>query len=731
MSKASIPILLIALSVLVLPTAAQRAASLNFVSELEDYRTIRSMLPAYLNGRVAERLKERAQRIENLTSPADLARRQNEIRARILASIGGLPEKTPLNARVTGIIERDGYRIEKVIFESQPRFFVTANLYVPKQGRGPFPGILVPLGHEPAPKAYPDAQHLLAGLALRGFVALAWDPIGQGERIQIYDADFDESKVVRSPTEHSVIGIQCTLTGDNLARHMIQDGLQALEYLLTRPEVDAARIGCTGNSGGGNLTTYLAALDDRIRVAAPSCWITSWSGLLNTIGLQDSEQTLFPFVAEGLDYPDFIYAAGAKPYLILAATRDFFSIQGTRESYAEARRVYERTGATNRLSMFEADDTHGYSLPRRTTAYRWLTRMLKGAEDASPETPMELATDEELRCTSSGQVTTDLNSETVLTLNLKRAAMLRAERPALSKREDLPAFQIAMQARVQETLHPMPEKKAIPIKTYGHIAGAGFLFEKLLYESEPGIQIPALLYLPESGPARKPAILYCNGRGKAADNAEQEELAKAGFVVLSIDVRGLGETMVIETQQSHDTRPYFGDFDSTMTSLLLDRPLVGMRATDIRRGIDLLLARSEVDPEKIYGYGKADGAPPLLFAAMLDERLRRIALEEMLLSYESAISRRIHRQIFEHVVNGALKHYDFPELVAALAPRPVWIVNSLDPIGKPVDAAGMKMQYAISMKAFDWRNAAVAHRIVKRKKQDGFLHFYRDWLASP
>jgi cephalosporin-C deacetylase-like acetyl esterase len=718
---------------LIVGASAQKNNGLNFISELEDYRTIRDALPSYLNRLVAAKLEDRKRTIDRLKSPDDVARRREKVRARILESIGGLPERTPLNARVVGTIERAEYRIEKIIFESQPRFFVTANLYIPKNGRRPYPGILVPLGHEPAPKAYPDAQALLEGLAQRGFAALAWDPIGQGERVQIYDPDLGESKVVRSPTEHSVVGIQCTVVGDNLARYMIQDGLQALNYLLTRPEVDPARIGCTGNSGGGNLTAYLAALDDRIQVAAPSCWITSWQGLLNTIGPQDSEQTLFPFIKDEIDYPDFIYAFAPKPYLVLAATRDFFSIGGTRQTYGEAKSIYSMLGEPSKLMMFEADDHHAYSAPRRLAAYRWFGRWLKGAEDPGQESEpkVELATDEELRCTETGQVTTSLNSETVFSLNQKRADAFRVQRLSAQSRDSHPAFQAEIRRRISQSIDFAPAKGASPpVKSYGRIDNSGYRVEKFIYESEPGIPIPSLLFIPETAEARKPAILYVHGRGKAAGVGDIEDLVKAGFVVLAIDVRGAGETTVLESQQSNDTRPYFGDFDSSMIALLLGRPLAGMRAMDVSRGVDFLSARGEVDPGRIYGFGKESGAIPLLFAATLDERIKKVALEGMLVSYQSIITRRIHRQIFENLVPGALKLYDFPDLLAALAPRPTWVVNSVDPIGHPIDLAEMKGAYFGSTTSFRATGTENSIRIAIRKDQDRMAPFYRDWLEQ-
>ena len=169
------------------------------------------------------------------------------------------------------------------------------------------------------------------------------------------------------------------------------DGIRALDYLLSRPEADRNHVAVTGNSGGGTHSTYLAALDDRIHVAMPSCYITTWGHLLDTIGPQDAEQCIPPSLADGLDHADFVTAFAPKPYLILSAIRDFFAIGGARQTYEEARRVYTALGAGDKIRMVEADDGHGYSAPRRAAAYRWVSKWLKGSEDDTPERPVQLS----------------------------------------------------------------------------------------------------------------------------------------------------------------------------------------------------------------------------------------------------------------------------------------------------------------------------------------------------
>src|SRR5256886_6849928 len=553
------------------PAAAQESEDLNFASGLEQFQDIRRMLPSYLNNIGLQMLTQRQRQIEGLATIADVGRRRAYLRERMLNDLGGFPERTPLNSRVVGVLQRPGYRIEKVIFESQPHFYVTANLYLPTTGHPPYPAILFPLGHEPGGKANPTWQQMLGSLATKGFVALTWDPIGQGERLQIYDEDLRESKVGDSTTEHTVVGAQCLLLGEHLARYTIWDGMRALDYLLSRPEVDPTRVGLTGNSGGGTHTAYIAALDDRIQVAAPSCYITSWRLMLQTIGPQDAEQT-FPFwLQEGLDYPDYLYAFAPKPCLLLSAIRDFFPIAGARETFAEAEKVYSAIGAREKLGMFEADDGHGYNKTRRLAAYDWFGRWLKGARDTDPEPQIEMATPEELRCTPTGQVSTSLGGESVFTLNQKRLEQLKANR--LTRLGDLPG-------KVREAIHYEPPSGPLQVTSYGTITRPGYRIEKLIYESEPGIVIPSLLYVPDAGASRRAAVLMVTGDGKASSVTEAEQFVTSGTVVLSIDARGTGETRVDTDVNSREFDHYFGDFSDIMTALLVGKTMAGMRALE-------------------------------------------------------------------------------------------------------------------------------------------------------
>ena len=421
--------------------ASQQSEELDFISGLEEFRHVRSTLPVYLNRLAGGLLEEREGKIASLATSQQVAERKTYIRERLLAALGGLPARTPLNARTVGVLERDDYRIEKVIFESQPRFFVTGNLYLPKQGRGPYPGVLFPLGHELGGKSYPVWQQMLGALASKGYVAFTWDPLGQGERVQLYDRDLGESKLRHSTTEHTSLGIQSS-SGGGQPGPLHDLGRDARARLSVVATGSRCRADCRHGQLRRRHAHGLSRRPGRPHPRGGAVVLSHvLARLLDTIGPQDAEQVLLPWIGNGLDHADFVYAFSPKPYLILSAIRDFFSISGARATYQEARRVYEVLGVPDKLSMVEADDGHGYSKPRRMAAYRWFGRWLKGVDDQAPEPEVVIATEEELRCTDTGQVATALGGETVLTLNQQRVEELGRKRRRLSGSQDLAAYQ--------------------------------------------------------------------------------------------------------------------------------------------------------------------------------------------------------------------------------------------------------------------------------------------------
>ena len=351
---------------------------------------------------IAQRqLQQRENAISEIRSVSDAERRKQFVRETFLALIGGLPDYNgPLNPRITGRIESGNYTIEKVIFESLPGFFVTANVYRPNQP-GRYPGVLLQAGHTQEGK--PEGQRLAANLALKGFVVLAFDPVGQGEREQTYDQRVDRPLAGWSVPEHIQAGTQSLLIGESVARYFIWDAKRALDYLISRPDVDAAHLGATGCSGGGALTTFIGALDPRLKAVAPACFINSYR-LLFAGQDPDSEMSLPNLLSSGLDMADYVELSAPTPWLILATEGDYFTPAGARLVYEEARRWFGLYGAEDKLRFFIGGGPHGTPLETREEIYKWMIRWLKDGKGDFHEQPVKLYTNHELLVTKGGNV---------------------------------------------------------------------------------------------------------------------------------------------------------------------------------------------------------------------------------------------------------------------------------------------------------------------------------------
>ncbi len=619
------------------------------------------MLDRYLSDIARRQWEARAEQIARIRTAADVKERQAYIRKKMIEEIGGFPEKTPLNARITGTLDRADYKVEKLIFESEPRHYVTANVFVPKTGTPPFPAVLGTAGHSAEGKANDLYQRAWIALAKRGFVVLAYDPPGQGERLEYLDATGKTTMGRGGTAEHTMEGIQCLLTGASVARYFIWDGIRAFDYLLTRTDVDPKRIGVAGNSGGGTQSSYLAAFEPRLAAAAPSCYLTSWEKLWPGPGPQDAEQNFVNFLKDGLDFPDFLIAFAPKPIQMATATRDFFPIDGARATYAEARRIFEVLGAADRVGFFEFDDPHGWSKPRREATYRWFARWLQNRQDDGAEPELHPDSPQELQCTETGQVMTSLpGAVTIRALNAALASRIFAKRAAVGGKS-IPAL-------VRSRLGVFAERGVPAADERGRIDRQGYRIEKIEIRPEPGITVPALAFVPSGGPARKPAVLYVNAAGKAADAGEGgaiEKLVRGGSLVLAVDPRGYGESAPPPSPRGGYSKQY----QTMMRALLVGKTLPGMRTGDLLRAFEYLAARSDVDARRISIVGNGNAGVLALYAGVLEPRIEKVTCDPMPLSYMDIVRKDTHEGIPDVVVPGVLKDFDVPDIVKALGRR--------------------------------------------------------------
>jgi dienelactone hydrolase len=621
-----------------------------------------------------QQLDSRERAIAAIRTPADADRRKAMVRAKLIELTGGLPDyRGPLNARVTGTLHSATHTIEKVIFESLPGFYIAANLYRPN-APGRYPAVLVPSGHTQEGK--PETQVICANLAAKGFVALAYDPIGQGEREQTYLPQLGRALAGGGGNEHLELGVRSILIGQSVARYFIFDAKRGVDYLASRPDVDPDRIGVTGCSGGGAITIYTGVFESRVKAAAAGCCINSFRTLF-TGSTADSEMSFPSFLTSGLDMADFFEVAAPFPWLMMATTEDYFVPEGARAVYTEASRWYELYGAGDRIRFFVGKGPHGTPRESREEIYRWMIRWLAGGRGDARDQPVKLYTNLELQVTKSGNVDGEPHSRKLYQIIADEFRAHRQKRGIPELRAELGRLGVAVQG------------SAPRVNVTSKSEGTDIRIEEMHFESEPGVPVSARLYLP-NGAGRKPAVvmfeekrlpvpLYVQRSQSTAQIAE--ELARSGQVVMEFDPR--------DSAAAYEGRPFLGNWVTNERAELVGRNLAGMRAHDLLVAVDALTARRDVDATSIRGYARGVKGTWLLLAAAADPRLRKIWLDRTPWSIAAALEGPLTDHLFDAMIPGFALHWDFQDLVAMIgAGRVLWTdptnwMNRVVPLGAP------------------------------------------------
>jgi cephalosporin-C deacetylase-like acetyl esterase len=659
---------------LILNTAAFTQEDLSVLPEKIDDISPNNMMSHYLRKLAGQNFETWKQQYEQRKTPKQIAEYQKYLHKKFIEAIGGLPERTPLNPQVTGLVSREGYHVEKVIFESQPKHYVSALLFLPDTDKlkPPYPGVLVPCGHSSNGKAHEAYQTMGALLALNGMAGLVFDPIDQGERSQM------PSQLPRlaGTRAHTTLGVGSILLGRNTARFEIWDGMRAIDYLQSRTEVDPKRIGCTGNSGGGTQTSYLMSLDERIVAAAPSCYITSFERLLDTIGPQDAEQNIYGQIAFGMDHADYLMMRAPMPILICAATKDFFDITGVWNSFRYAKRLYTRMEFPERIDLLENDAGHNYNQIQRQGVVRWMSRWLLNKDVPITEPEIKLLSDEEVQCAPGGQVMNIDDARSTYDLNRDYEKELAGKRKKLwNNTNKVELLDEVRKITGIRKLTELPEPKVKSTKT---VEQNGYQIRKLIITPEDNIYLPALMFIPSSN-TKKTALLYIHEQGKTAGIESIKELTESGQCVLAVDVRGIGETQQgKQGQLSGATGP---DWKDVFTAYLLGHSYVGMRAEDILVCVRLL-QQKQGGPVDLIAVGNVT-IPALHAAALEPELFHSVSLTGLLNSWSNVIElgRSINQQV--NAVHGALTTYDLPDLTGILGDKLI-IKEPVDALGQPL-----------------------------------------------
>jgi len=659
------------------------------VAALPDYSRD---LERYLIRLSDEARQRRKHVIDAISTRQDVLDRQQSVVAELWRMLGGPLDRNPLNPRVTGTIERPGYRIEKLTFESRPRLYVTANLYLPA-GTGRRPAILAPLGHSENGKAWPSYQKLFSNLARKGYVVLAYDPFGQGERIEYPGARPGQSAIPDGGTgEHEYAGRRLILLGANFGLFRAWDGIRGIDYLLTRSEVDPERIGCCGQSGGATLTQFLAALDSRIRAAVVSEGNTenlAEADVEPPGSADDAEQNIVPGLSRGIDRADLLYAFAPKPLLMLITLHDAghtYSpeyVAGSLDMVDEYKRAYGLLGAGDHVSLQATTARHGYGYEMRRATYGWFNRWFEMKDVDDGETSQAVESDATLFVTPTGFVTTSFGGETALSLTRQ---LSEAVHPPAS----LPADDV--RKRVRAVLGIEELRGQAPVgRVLATIRKAGYRAEQFELSSDAEIRTPGWLLTPDSVGPSTPTVLYVGEAAawsSVAEDAFAERLcAKGRCRIAVIDVRGRGDCAIGYPERGRFYFPERIPDEAYLTwfTLMLGRPLLGGQVQDTLAALDYLRSRTDVG-RSVSLVGDGPHGVIALYAAALDERVDGVALRRTITDYRSLAVAERYTQPFGIYAYGILREFDLPDVASAAGPRPVLLLDPVTPVGEPAGA---------------------------------------------
>ncbi len=625
-------------------------------SHLKDYVYARSR-KAFAAGDAARDALQTAEAIRE---------RQEAVRRFVVDSVGGLPQESgPVEARTTGTWEGEGFTVEALVYETRPRHYVTASLYLPHERPAKCPAILFLCGHSAQGRLYPTYQSVCQTLAKAGFIVLAQDPVGQGERASYYDPERKEYRVNRAVAEHQHAGMQCRLVGDNIARYFIHDAQRSIDYLVSRPDVDAERIGVTGNSGGGTQTSLVMMCEPRIAAAAPGTFIMSREAYQSTGQAQDAEQIWGGFTGAGFDHEDILLAMAPRPVCVLAVEYDFFPIEGARRTVERARRAWEVLGCPGeRLELAQDPATHGYTPALARAAASFFSRHFFGRDLGGTPVQPDVQPEERLYATASGQVGAEFaDAEFVFEANLARvraAAAARAALPAAERQERATAWLRERLLAGREPGHPLNPRLIHRREVFRELD-----VDVAFWRPEPGLANLGFLLRPHGQAPRGVTIALWDDANRALDRHAAwliRECAQ-GRAVLLLCLSGMG-SLAPDPINYGEPAEFYGTFNKLGDDLIwLGDSLPALRAYELSRVPEVLSLWPELAGADLRVYAQGRAGVYARLAAAVEPRLANLEWAEPF-TYAELVENRHYDtyDIVSRLLPGALQYFDLDEL---------------------------------------------------------------------
>lgn len=612
-----------------------------------------TMMKAYFTKIIDKQFLFRDSLLSNLRTVEDWNGRKEIIRDSMISWTGPLPERTPLNARITGRLYRNGYIIEKILFESRPKYFVSANLYLPTNVTLPCPAQLNLVGHSQLGKADERYQRMSIAQVRNGFVVMTIDQLGQGERGLL--------------SLHRIAGIQSFTCGTHVFNFMLWDAIRAIDYLTSRTEVDTDRVSVTGSSGGGMMTTYMLPFEDRISVAVPTCNPNTWNHRVHENLGTDHEQVFFGAFESGIDpRGDPLFCHVPKPLMLNTTTDDNLNpVRGVWDLNTWLFKSYSAFNMPENLATTMVKAGHDYNQEQRELTYSWIGRWAGIKRINHFEKDILIEKEEDLWATNEGNVLKEADSRSIHDLVLDFYDKNKANWNEIASSDALLSHKVEMRHLIKRLLNSNfnIEYPAYELKKKKKVGNVWI--QHFVVETESGILLPGFFLDSENESSNSNLVLYLSDYGKSSileDYGIVEDFLQRGNRICAVDLRGIGET-------SPDLANKFWDF-------LAGKPIFGQRVKDVL-SIVKWLKESEIKSDQVKYWGKGMCSLYGVFAGVLSDAFSGYILEEPLISFESLVLTSIPGYDNEILLPGILKYFDMEQVFQAICPKPILVLNPL------------------------------------------------------
>ena len=612
---------------------------------------------AYLMRDVHQQFSDRRENLEKAcASKKAMLNYRDDCRQRYLRILGDFPVKSDLNAKVTGSVQSDGFRIENILFESMPGRYVTANLYIP-DGTGPFPATLELCGHGLNGKV-PVSNSALQMVA-NGIAVMVVDPVGQGERLQLIDKN--GAPLTRGvTTEHTLLNAGCNLVGTSIAAIEVWDNHRAIDYLLTRKDINPQKIGAYGSSGGGTQTAYLIGYDDRIQVAGICSYFSQRERVLELPGPSDGCQHIPGEGLKQIEIADFALMMAPKPVLILSGKYDFVDLWGAQQGFKELKKAYTTLGVPEKVDMITVETGHGLGKEKLQRLVGFFKSELAG--DFSPVKNVDyvFVEKERMLITTSGQV--NLGIAGAKSLPEQNAETIDAY--ATNREKYMQQDESAIKDKVLELLGIQMPASEIKIVPTGTIPGRDCEMFKYQIVRDGEMPVACVAIIPDIVEESSPVVVYLNENGKEEFLKQYEQTAPfvaAGTIVVAADLRGLGET--VDLPANNDPKYWNKEYRYSMVSMHIGRPIMGQRVVDLISLLDFISAQPQMKGRPVNVVANGIYGPVTIHAAFLDKRIQSAEISRSLKSFTDYVQNPMQHDMYSNVLFGVLKYYDLKDLI--------------------------------------------------------------------